>query len=513
VLNTAHAMGVVHRDLKPDNIMIGNSSNGEPVVKLLDLGIAKMREIAGGDGGGTALTMAGQILGTPHYMSPEQWGELPRDGDPEIDGRADIYSLGIVCYEMLVGKRPYSGKTLPELRREHISVVPPPVYETVPNVPRAFGDAITRATAKDRGDRFPTAGDFAAQLRAAANSTDSAIGFDRTMPDLPHIQDSQAHTGGVTAAVDTNSDVNAPTVLTLDSPLTAPVRQNETRPQGPNALGAAKFAPSTPAAVAEAPSIVTVQQPRPKVEVPLPSSAPPAKSKTGLILAAVGLIVLLLAGVGGFFAIRKLTGSTTTTGSTITENSNGTSDVPATVAQARYWLELLPEDLIGTPTRVAGLVPLASEQSFKFHFSFNEDGYVYIVGPGEQNKLTAFLTAKPPSLSGLTSNRVAKGEDFSFPEGIEHWLRLDKKAGTEDYTVVFSTKPLTVPAFFATQATGSPLSDTEQSELASFVSQHKTGDPVLEINDKDAAKPFTSVKAPRVSADAPLIFRVRIQHN
>src|SRR5262245_13470541 len=81
VLNTAHSMGVVHRDLKPDNIMIGTSSTGEPVVKLLDLGIAKMREIAGTDGGNTALTTAGQILGTPHYMSPEQWGELPRDGD------------------------------------------------------------------------------------------------------------------------------------------------------------------------------------------------------------------------------------------------------------------------------------------------------------------------------------------------------------------------------------------------------------------------------------------------
>ena len=81
VLDTAHAMGVVHRDLKPENIMVGKpSGNGEPMVKLLDLGIAKMREIAGVDNGGnTALTMAGQVLGTPYYMSPEQWGEIPRD--------------------------------------------------------------------------------------------------------------------------------------------------------------------------------------------------------------------------------------------------------------------------------------------------------------------------------------------------------------------------------------------------------------------------------------------------
>src|SRR6266496_2604648 len=107
VLNAAHAMGVVHRDLKPENIMIGKASTGgEPVVKLLDLGIAKLREVAGAEKTGTtALTVAGQMLGTPYYMSPEQWGELPRDSSSEIDGRADIYSLGIVCYEIVSGNR------------------------------------------------------------------------------------------------------------------------------------------------------------------------------------------------------------------------------------------------------------------------------------------------------------------------------------------------------------------------------------------------------------------------
>src|SRR6186713_2612632 len=107
VLNTAHAMGVVHRDIKPENIMIGKSqTNGEPSIKLLDLGIAKLREIAGVESAGTTeLTMAGQVLGTPYYMSPEQWGELSRDGSSEIDGRADIYSLGLVFYEMIAGRR------------------------------------------------------------------------------------------------------------------------------------------------------------------------------------------------------------------------------------------------------------------------------------------------------------------------------------------------------------------------------------------------------------------------
>src|SRR5213594_4950820 len=171
VLNAAHAMGVVHRDLKPENIMIGKlSTGGDSVVKLLDLGIAKLREVAGAEKtGSTNLTIAGQMLGTPYYMSPEQWGELPRDGSSEIDGRADIYSLGIVCYEIVSGARPFSGVTLSELRREHTSIVPQPLHEFVPNVPEGFSRAIARAIAKDRGDRQATAGELANELKSSLN--------------------------------------------------------------------------------------------------------------------------------------------------------------------------------------------------------------------------------------------------------------------------------------------------------------------------------------------------------
>src|SRR5438067_8507169 len=139
VLNAAHAMGVVHRDLKPENIMIGKpATGGEPVVKLLDLGIAKLREVAGAEKtGSTNLTVAGQMLGTPYYMSPEQWGELPDDGSSEIDGRADIYSLGVVFYEIIAGARPFSGVTLLELSRQHVSVAPKPLHEVDTIVPES----------------------------------------------------------------------------------------------------------------------------------------------------------------------------------------------------------------------------------------------------------------------------------------------------------------------------------------------------------------------------------------
>src|SRR5437660_5276579 len=172
VLNAAHAMGVVHRDLKPENIMIGKAATGgEPVVKLLDLGIAKLREVAGAEKtGSTNLTVAGQMLGTPYYMSPEQWGELPDDGSSEIDGRADIYSLGVVLYEIIAGARPVSGVTMLELRRRHVSVVPKPLHEVDASVPESFSDAIARSIAKDRSNRQETAGELEQELTTALTS-------------------------------------------------------------------------------------------------------------------------------------------------------------------------------------------------------------------------------------------------------------------------------------------------------------------------------------------------------
>jgi hypothetical protein len=162
--------------------------------------------------------------------------------------------------------------------------------------------------------------------------------------------------------------------------------------------------------------------------------------------------------------------------------------------------------------RVAGAVPLASGQAFKFHFELGQDGFLYIVGPGERNQPTAFLTDKPAAISGLETNQVSKGSDFSFPSGLEHWLELDKKPGTENYTIIFSSEPLATPLFLAEQATGKPLTETEQAELNDFLAKHKTSEPVTELHDKEGA-PFVAVKLPQANAShGPIVFEVRIQH-
>jgi serine/threonine protein kinase len=170
VLDAAHARGIVHRDLKPENIMV-TRKGGASVVKVLDLGVAKLLDMAkslmgGADGRGTITTM-GEIMGTPVYMSPEQWGIVPRDGNHEVDGRTDVYSLGVMVYELTSGERPFSGANLSDVRREHQTRIPRPLDEVIPGVPRAFGRAVAKAMAKDRADRYQTAGEFLRDLHAA----------------------------------------------------------------------------------------------------------------------------------------------------------------------------------------------------------------------------------------------------------------------------------------------------------------------------------------------------------
>ncbi len=509
VLDTAHSMGVVHRDLKPENIMIGKAENGPPVVKLLDLGIAKLREIAGAENSGnTALTMAGQVLGTPYYMSPEQWGEIPRDGNVEIDGRADIYSLGLVFYEMILGRRCFSANTLHELRREHVATRPKPLHEVSPDVPRAFSDAIERATAKDRGDRQASAAVLASELRAALEN----------VPTVKFSQPAAALSETVAIPSDggTKSDVNAPTMITMDG---GGVTSSQVDRPAP-ATAATVFEPAAPppaptvAESADMVSIITAPQ-LPKGTLPgqpiIPAPPKPSGSKVGLAIAAVVVLFLIAGGGVAGFLIWNKARSNTVAATGPTTNTNAVANVaPREVSS--YWLELAPAIKGGKPPRVAALVPLASGQSFKFHLVFSESGYVYIVGPGLKNQPTAFLTTKPSPDSYVKSNQVAQGRDFSFP-GDVGYLTLDKSPGTDVFTVIFARNALPAPAFLNDPVTGNALSSSEQAELKAFLGKYQQTPPVIEQDESTPGEPSMRVKVPPDQTGNPIVFDIRIQHN
>src|SRR5690348_9572454 len=160
-LALAHKHEIIHRDLKPQNIMLTKDGDGREVAKLLDFGIAKTL-----DDTATQLTATGFSLGTPQYMSPEQaYGR-------QVDGRSDIYSLGIILYEMLVGEVPFSDPSTPAVLVKQMTEapVPPALKRPDLHIPPALAAIALKCLEKDPAKRYQTADEFSAALDQAAAS-------------------------------------------------------------------------------------------------------------------------------------------------------------------------------------------------------------------------------------------------------------------------------------------------------------------------------------------------------
>ena len=168
-LNAAHEQGVVHRDLKSDNIMLVDTMAGDHA-KVLDFGIAKINE-PDGSPVDTGLTAPNLVIGTPQYMSPEQCSQ-----DVEIDSRSDIYSLGVILFEMLVGHVPFSGDSPTMVMMKHLQEPLPSIMEERTDVPASVARVVTRAMAKVRDNRYQTVAELIEDLTIAAGMTIHRIG-------------------------------------------------------------------------------------------------------------------------------------------------------------------------------------------------------------------------------------------------------------------------------------------------------------------------------------------------
>src|SRR6266550_2653086 len=152
-LRFAHRNGVVHRDIKPHNIMVGDEGR----LKVTDFGIARA--------GVSQMTEVGSIIGTAQYLSPEQ------ARGAAVDPRSDLYSVGIVLYEMLTGQVPFTGYTPLEIAMKHLSAIPAPPSELRPDIPHDLDLVVLRALAKDPEDRYQSAEEMAADLARVASGT------------------------------------------------------------------------------------------------------------------------------------------------------------------------------------------------------------------------------------------------------------------------------------------------------------------------------------------------------
>jgi serine/threonine-protein kinase len=155
-LQASHEHGVIHRDLKPDNIILVKHGSDAEFVKVLDFGLAKMM----GEGRTSPrTTRAGLVVGTPYYMAPEQC-----EGNVDIDHRADVYALGVLLFEMLTGKVPFGGSGFGEVMLKHMTMPAPAARSVVPELPPELDSILFRALAKNPAQRFQSMAELGAAL-------------------------------------------------------------------------------------------------------------------------------------------------------------------------------------------------------------------------------------------------------------------------------------------------------------------------------------------------------------
>ena len=230
----AHAQGIIHRDLKPDNMILTDTDGLPDHVKILDFGLAKLRD-------GPAMT-SGLAIGTPSYMSPEQTG-----APGEIDGRTDIYAIGVVMHEMLAGAKPFASEKVAEILLMHRDQAPTPLRQLVPaaGISPALEAVVLRALAKKPAERYQTAAEFSAALEEVPEAAMRVSAVSRTPGPAA------ARAAGVAATAAAVVGDGDKTIA--DSPELAAARAEAASPAESGAVQPAA-APPVPAHASSAPS-------------------------------------------------------------------------------------------------------------------------------------------------------------------------------------------------------------------------------------------------------------------
>lgn len=164
-LAEAHGQGIVHRDLKPDNLFLAKRAGGKDTLKILDFGISKLSDRYTSSSRVNVVTQAGDRLGTPLYMSPEQL-----EGVPDVDARTDVWAVGVVLYELCTGAMPFTGESLPALCTAVLTKTPIPATGLRPGLPPELDLIISRCLEKSRDDRYQNVAELAEELRPFASS-------------------------------------------------------------------------------------------------------------------------------------------------------------------------------------------------------------------------------------------------------------------------------------------------------------------------------------------------------
>ena len=299
-LAAAHATGVVHRDLKPENIFLARDEHGQYHAKILDFGIAKVMDVAGGMG---QRTKTGALLGTPAYMSPEQIRSAK-----DVDGRTDLWSAGVMLYEMLTGRPAFPAPTEYARLSAVLNKEPIPIAEAEPELAH-LAPVLARALAKDRNARFSTALEMARALSQLAGTREGPMARLSNLPEVPSLLGARASSGRASLVM----PPSAPAPQTMQPEAPKPVRavaiivKHQAPP--PASVAAGNDATSGTLPSKDLPMIDAGGNPVPQTM--RVAAAAERTSKAGLNRGVPGWVVILLvlaaltAGFGGGMLLRR----------------------------------------------------------------------------------------------------------------------------------------------------------------------------------------------------------------
>lgn len=487
-LNEAHKLGVVHRDVKPENIMVSYKDSNEPLVKLLDLGIAKIK-------GTTSLTVEGQVLGTPYYMSPEQWGIFSEteavEKDLEVDGRADIYSLGVILYEMATGQRPFVGATIQELAVKHITSTPLPAKKINPDLPEGFSQIIAKAISKERINRPVSCQELITQLhnslKELANKSSHTLPMSEMTDALVKKDNFDTIALRKHFALSDKSKEQDIEQLADEQPTNPSLFNTKPNPILDGGREAGLF------------NKVETEGKKGKLV-----SAYLIYSLVGFIAFTVIVVVLV------FYKLQQPNLQKPVQGiKNFTQIKNENAGNPSTTVFEkqeilRYWVEVVTQE--GKMSHEVKDIFINSGDTFQFHIESKVSGYLYILMPGKRNQLSTILTSKPISSTGVKDNLVKLGAEYKFPNGAD-WLTIGKIDRSNKFILIFSLKTIeSVP--FLNKTAGYSLSDEDKEDLT--ILRQQTINTELEVIEAD--KPYALVKVNKALAENDyLVFEIDIK--
>ncbi len=322
-VEAAHALGVVHRDLKPSNLFLVERPGAPPRIKILDFGISKVVDDTADRGlKAGATTSAGAMLGTPRYMSPEQVASAK-----SVDARTDIWAMGLILYEMLTGSYPFTGDNSGEILAAILNAPPAPLRELRPDAPPELDDAVARALAKRRDERFSSAREMMKALAPFASKRVQAL-----VIELEHAPPS-THLDGAAAARTPDGTLRsaapdalpatarAPTpggsatAVTRVEPAMAP----SAAPREPDAMAATKLSSMRPAQTPSPPTDTNMTVGR--------AASPGGRWAMPAVIAAVAL-----AAVGGLWLMKSGPPATSETAANATAPSAESATASASAA-------------------------------------------------------------------------------------------------------------------------------------------------------------------------------------